>query len=118
MFSCLLDLELGKAMKTHNNIMPGDKFTLLDLNILCLAKSFSNTGNKLYMTNKQLGEYFMATEKTVQTSINRLCAAGFIDKEHFYAAYGVKKRNLIYNDWAVQKFLSELQEETNVLEEW
>lgn len=112
MFSCILDLELGNAMKIHNNIIPEDKFTLLDLSILCLARSFSNTGNKFYMTNKQLGDYLMATEKTVQTSINRLCAAGFILKEQFYA-FGIKKRNLVYNAQAVQNFVSKMQDEVD-----
>lgn len=116
MFSCILDLDLGNAMKIHNNIIPENNFTLLDLSILCLTKSFANTGHKCYMTNKQLGDYLMATEKTVQTSINRLCTAGFISKEQFYA-YGTKKRNLIYNASAVQNFITKMQEENNAWKE-
>lgn len=110
MFSFVVDLDIGHAMKIYNNIMPGKKFTTLDLNILCLARSFYNSGNKLYMTCKQLGEYFLATENTVQASINRLCAAGLLISEQFYIN-NTKRRNLIYQQAAVQKFTSDMYEE-------
>ena len=62
------------------------------------------------MTCKQLGEYFLATEKTVQVSINRLCAAGFLVNEPFYMNKN-KRRNLIYQQDAVKKFISDMHEE-------
>lgn len=112
-----LDLKIGEAMKIHNDIMPEDKFTLLDLNILCHAKSFHEKGYTLYMTNKQLGDCLFATEKTVQTSVNRLCAAGLLTKEYTYKKNEVtkkvaRKRKLIYQADAVQRFMSLLKEET------
>lgn len=110
MFSYIVDLDLGHAMKIYNNIMPGDKFTTLDLNILCLARSFFNSGNKLFMTNNQLGEYLIASHSTVQVSINRLCAAGFLISESFYTN-NTKRRNLIYQPDVVQKFISDMHEE-------
>lgn len=100
--------SISEAMKIYNTIMPGPKFTLLDYNLLCLVKSFNDSGNAFYMTNEQLAALFFSCEKTVRSSISRLCAAGLIKKE-LIDNNRLKGRYLIYQPEAMQKFISEMK---------
>ena len=99
--------NISEAMKIHNTIMPGPKFTLLDYNILCLARSFFEASQNFYMTNEQLAELFFSCEKTVRSSISRLCAAGLITKE-LIDNNRLKGRYLIYQSTNVQRFITEM----------
>ena len=44
------------ALNKHNDLIPTPHLTILDAAILSLAKSFYETGNKLFMSNKELGK--------------------------------------------------------------
>ena len=99
---------IAQAMQTHNSIMPGPKFTLLDYNILCLVKSFNETGNCFYMSNEQLAKEFFSCEKTVRSSIKRLCEHGLLKKEYI-ENNRLKGRYLTYQEDAVQRFVSEME---------
>lgn len=97
---------IGKAMKAHNNITTGTKFTLMDFNILCFVKSFHDAGQKFYINNEQLANSLVSCEKTVRNSINRLCKFGFLEKKQMNNST-FHGRYLIYNDQAVNKFIEE-----------
>ena len=98
--------SINTAMQTHNSIMPGETFTLIDYNLLCLAKSFYDSNQQLYMTNEQLAAQFFACEKTIRNSINRLCRFGFLKKEKIF-----KNRYLVYQPQTVEKFILDMKSE-------
>ena len=100
--------SISEAMKIHNTIMPGPKFTLLDYNILCLTRSFFEASQSFYMTNEQLAELFFSCEKTVRSSISRLCATGLLKKE-LIDNNRLKGRYLIYQPINVQRFITEMR---------
>ena len=102
--------SLNEAFQIYNNIMPGEKFTLIDYNILSLARSFHDSGQKFYMSNDQLAVMFYACEKTIRTSINRLCKFGFIAKQNI-DNNRLRGRYLIYNQENVQAFINSMQSE-------
>ena len=100
--------RISEAMRIHNTIMPGPKFTLLDFNILCLIKSFHVSGKKFYISNDQLADQLLSSEKTIRSSINRLCDAQLIKKE----LIGGNRKNgkyLIYQSDKVETFISEMR---------
>ena len=99
-------------MQTHNSIMPGAKFTLLDYNLLCLVKSFNETGNSFYMSNDQLASELFSCEKTVRSSIKRLCEHQLLKKEYI-EGNRLKGRYLIYQEEAVNKFIAAMQMATS-----
>ena len=94
--------QLLAAANINNTIMTDPKITLLDCNILCLVRSFNDSGQKCYMTNEQLANTFLSCEKTIKASLNRLYWRGFISSE------GTKKRVLTYNADAVNNFIQEM----------
>ena len=100
--------SISEAMKIHNNIMPGPKFTLLDYNILCLVRSFYESNQKFYMSNEQLAELFFSCEKTVRSSIKRLEDSWFITKE-LIDGNRRKGRYLYYQKDVVEKFITDMQ---------
>lgn len=100
--------RISEAMRIHNTIMPGPKFTLLDFNILCLIKSFHVSGKKFYITNDQLAKQFLSSEKTIRTSIDRLCAAQLIKKE-LIDGNRHKGRYLTYQKDKVDTFVNEMR---------
>ena len=100
--------SISEAMKIHNAIMPGPKFTLLDYNILCLARSFFDAGKQFYMSNDQLAQLFFSCEKTVRSSISRLCSAGLLDKK-LIENNRLKGRYLIYRPENVQRFITDMR---------
>lgn len=90
------------ALNKHNELIPTPHLTILDAAILSLSKSFFETGNKLFMSNKELGRLLLADPGTVQRSIDRLMAAGLLKKEKEYI--GAKpRRYLLYQPDAVQR---------------
>ena len=95
-------------MQIHNSIMPGPKFTLLDYNILCLVKSFNETGNCFYMSNDHLAKELFSCEKTVRSSIKRLCEYKLLRKEYI-ENNRLKGRYLTYQEDQVQHFVSDMQ---------
>lgn len=104
--------NISEAMVTHNNTMPGPKFTLLDYNILCLVKSFHESKSKFYMSNEQLAAQLFSCEKTVRTSIKRLCAAGLLQKDYI-DNNRLKGRYLTYQPDNVEKFITDMQSATS-----
>ena len=92
--------SIARAMNNHNKIMPTPRFTILDVSILCLIKSFYESKTKFYMSNKELGEIMIADPSTIQRSIDRLIAVGLVKKEIIYV--GPKpQRFLTYAEDAV-----------------
>ena len=107
MFNFQIHSTIMYALNKHNNLIPGPKLTLLDGAILCLAKSFYETNQKLFMSNIELGKLFLSDPGTIQRSIDRLTKAELITKEKEY--YGSKQRRyIIYKPEAIQTLL-ELQ---------
>ena len=100
--------NLSEAMHIYNTIMPNPKFTLLDYNLLCLIRSFADNNQQFYMTNDQLAKLFLSCEKTVRSSIKRLCDAQLISKANI-DGNRLKGRYLIYNPDKVAVFISEMQ---------
>jgi predicted transcriptional regulator len=90
------------ALNKHNELVPTPHLTILDAAILSLSKSFFETGNKLFMSNKELGRLLLADPGTVQRSIDRLMAAGLLKKEKEYIG-GKPRRYLLYQSDAVQR---------------
>lgn len=103
--------SICEAMRIHNNIMPGETFTLIDYNLLCLVKSFYDSGKKFYMTNDQIASMLFACEKTIRTSIKRLCSFGFIEKQNI-DNNRLKGRYLIYHPEKVEQFINNMRLET------
>lgn len=99
---------ISQAMQIHNSIMPGPKFTLLDYNLLCIVKSFNETGNCFYMSNEQLAKELFSCEKTVRSSIKRLCEHKLLKKEYI-ENNRLKGRYLTYQEEAVNKFVSDMK---------
>lgn len=102
--------SLNEAFQIYNNIMPGEKFTLIDYNILSLARSFHDSGQKFYMTNDQLAAMFYACEKTIRSSINRLCKFGLLEKQNI-DNNRLKGRYLVYHQEQVQAFVDRMRSE-------
>lgn len=98
--------EIAQAMKVHNTINSGPNFTLVDFNILCIVKSFNDSGSKCYISNDQLAHQLISCEKTIRTSINRLCKAGFLEKQA-----AIKGRCLICKEEKIAAFIEDMQHE-------
>lgn len=98
--------NIMKALKRSNDIIPGSKFTTLDGNILCMVKSFSDSGYDFFMSDKELAEVNITSEKTIQRSLKRLCEAGLLKTKDEY--YGFKRsRHITYQPEAVQRLLDQ-----------
>lgn len=93
------------AINTHNNIIPGDKLTLIDGALICLIKSFQDQGKQFFMSNKELANLFSANESTVQRSINRLTKMGLIHLEKRYFGQ-TPRRYLTYDKNALQELIN------------
>lgn len=96
---------IAHAMYTHNTYIPGDKFTSTDYDILCLTKSFYESGTKLYMAYDTLAKELLVSESTVKRSVKRLISAGFIEKH----TINKRSKHLTYNENAVKKFIADMQ---------
>ena len=102
--------SISDAMYINNTIMANGKFTLLDYNLLCLAKSFHDSGQKFYMTNDQLAKIFLSSERTIRYSIERLCENKFITKEYI-DNNRLNGRYLIYQPNNVKAFIKHMRNE-------
>lgn len=102
--------SLNEAFQIYNNIMPGERFTLIDYNILSLVRSFHDSNRDFYMNNEQLASMFYACEKTIRSSINRLCKFEFLTKQNI-DNNRLKGRYLIYNAAKVQTFIDKMHSE-------
>ena len=100
--------DITRAMSKYNKIMMSPRFNTLDGNILNLIRSFSEAGQKFYMSNKELSETMIADPSTIQRSIDRLIAVGLVTKEIIYIA-AKPQRHLIYQNAAVQSKLLDLE---------
>lgn len=92
------------ALNRRNELIPGPKLTILDAAILSLAKSFHETNNHLYMSNKELGRLLLSDPTTIQRSIDRLSEANLITKDKEYIG-NKPRRYLTYKPEAVQRLL-------------
>ncbi len=102
MFHFKIYSNLLTAAHINNTTMTDEKLTLLDCNILCLIKSFHDSGRPFYMTNEQLAKTFLTSERTVKTSLNRLYWRNFI------SSTGTKKRIIKYNSDQVEAFIQKM----------
>ena len=105
MFNFQIHSSIMHAMYKHNTLLPSPKLTLLDATILCLAKSFYETDQKLFMSNKELGKLFLSDPCTIQRSIDRLVEAGLIAKEKEYIG-SKQRRYLTYKPDAIKNLLN------------
>ena len=99
--------DITRAMSKYNKIMMGPRFNTLDGNILNLIRSFTESGAKFYMSNKELAETMTADPSTIQRSVDRLIAVGLVSKEIIYIA-SKPQRHLVYQKEAVQNKLLDL----------
>ena len=99
--------NITRAMNKYNKIMPGDRFTTLDGNILNLIRTFTETGSQFYMSNKELSEVMIANPSTIQHSIDRLIAVGLVKKEIKHQG-PTPQRHLTYQKDAVEEKLLNL----------
>ena len=105
MFNFQVHSSIMHALNKHNDLLPDPRLTLLDGAILCLAKSFYETDQKLFMSNKELGKLLLSDPGTIQRSIDRLVSAGLITKEKEYIA-SKQRRYITYKPEAVQNLLN------------
>ena len=105
MFNFQIHSTIMHAIIKHNNLLPNPRLTLLDGVILCLAKSFYETDQKLFMSNKELGKLLLSDPCTIQRSIDRLIEAGLLSKEKEYIG-SKQRRYLTYNPDAVGNLLN------------
>ena len=104
-YGFLFRSEIMYAINKHNNIMPGDRMTLIDGVILCLIQSFQDNNQKFYMSNKEIGKLCASNESTVQRSINRLISMKLLESEKIY--FGQQpRRYLTCNKDVLQKFIN------------
>ena len=90
------------AAHINNTTRTDPKISMLDCNILCLVRSFHDSGKECYMTNEQLAKIFLTSERTIKSALNRLYWRGFIKSQ------GTKKRILVYDAEEVEKFVQEM----------
>ena len=98
------DEEILDAMIKYNIDKPTrEQFTLVDARIISLVHSYEYSGKTFFASNKYLAERCFTTQTTIQKSINKLLAHGFINKKVF-CIEGRKQRILTYNEEAVEEF--------------
>ena len=99
--------DILTAARINNTIMACDKMSLLDCNILCLARSFHDSNKQCYMTNEQLASTFLACERTIKSSLNRLYWQGLLSHQEIILN-GSKKRIIKYEPEAVEQFIQKM----------
>lgn len=98
------DEEILDAMAAYNASKPAkDQFALIDARVISLVHSYAYADKQFFASNAYLAEKCLATQSTIQKSINRLIAHKFIAKE-VHCINGHKKRIITYNDDAVEEF--------------
>ena len=92
------------AINTYNNLIPGDKLTVYDGILICLIKSFQDSGKQFFMSNKELSKLLLSNESTIQRSINRLTKIGLLHSEKQYFGQ-LPRRYLTYDKNKLQELL-------------
>lgn len=99
-----MHLDILYAINTYNNIIPGEKLTLLDGALICFIKSFQDNNQRFFVSNKELSRIFSVNESTIQRSINKLTKMGLIHSEKIY--FGQQpRRYLSYDQNKLQELL-------------
>ena len=104
MYNFIMHLNIMHAINNRNNIVPGDKLTLLDGALICLIKSFQDNSQQFYISNKELAKIFIANESTIQRSINKLTNLGLLSSEKIYSGQQ-PRRYLSYNKEKLQELI-------------
>lgn len=105
MYNFTLHLDIMYAINKHNNLIPGDKLTLLDGTLICFIKSFQDHNQKFFVSNKELSKIFIANESTIQRSINKLTKMGLLHSEKIYSGQ-LPRRYLTYDATKLQELLN------------
>lgn len=104
MYNFTMHLDILYAINTYNNIIPGEKLTLLDGALICFIKSFQDNNQRFFVSNKELSRIFSVNESTIQRSINKLTKMGLIHSEKIY--FGQQpRRYLSYDQNKLQELL-------------
>lgn len=104
MYNFTMHLDILYAINTYNNIIPGEKLTLLDGTLICFIKSFQDNNQRFFVSNKELSRIFSVNESTIQRSINKLTKMGLIHSEKIY--FGQQpRRYLSYDQNKLQELL-------------
>ena len=104
MYNFTMYLDILYAINTYNNIIPGEKLTLLDGALICFIKSFQDNNQRFFISNKELSRIFSVNESTIQRSINKLTKIGLIHSEKIY--FGQQpRRYLSYDQNKLQELL-------------
>ena len=104
MYNFTMHLDILYAINTYNNIIPGEKLTLLDGALICFIKSFQDNNQRFFVSNKELSRIFSVNESTIQRSINKLTKIGLIHSEKIY--FGQQpRRYLSYDQNKLQELL-------------
>lgn len=105
MYNFTVHLDILYAINTYNNIIPGEKLTLLDGTLICFIKSFQDNNQRFFVSNKELSRIFSVNESTIQRSINKLTKMGLIHSEKIY--FGQQpRRYLSYDQNKLQELLN------------
>lgn len=105
MYNFTMHLDILYAINTYNNIVPGEKLTLLDGALICFIKSFQDNNQRFFVSNKELSRIFSVNESTIQRSINKLTKMGLIHSEKIY--FGQQpRRYLSYDQNKLQELLN------------
>lgn len=96
MYNFTMHLDILYAINTYNNIIPGEKLTLLDGTLICFIKSFQDNNQRFFVSNKELSRIFSVNESTIQRSINKLTKMGLIHSEKIY--FGQQPRRYLSYD--------------------
>lgn len=104
MYNFTMHLDILYAINTYNNIIPGEKLTLLDGALICFIKSFQDNNQRFFISNKELSRIFSVNESTIQRSINKLTKMELIHSEKIY--FGQQpRRYLSYDQNKLQELL-------------
>ena len=104
MYNFTMHLDILYAINTYNNIILGEKLTLLDGALICFIKSFQDNNQRFFISNKELSRIFSVNESTIQRSINKLTKMGLIHSEKIY--FGQQpRRYLSYDQNKLQELL-------------
>lgn len=103
-YSFQVHINIMRALKRSNDLLPDSNFSTLDGNILCMVRSFNESGYVFFMSDKELADINITSEKTIQRSIKRLCAAGLLTSRQDYTG-GARRRYLEYSHTALQELL-------------
>lgn len=105
MYNFIMHLDILYAINTYNNIVPGEKLTLLDGALICFIKSFQDNNQRFFVSNKELSRIFSVNESTIQRSINKLTKMELIHSEKIY--FGQQpRRYLSYDQNKLQELLN------------